>query len=63
MTEAIKFYSKEVYGQTLFYLASPDQARLWRELTNRKTISPVDMVKLTELTGIKFERVFEKVEA
>lgn len=59
MTASIKFYSKEVYGQTLFYLAGEDDRRMWHNISGKKTISKFDMASLTTLTGRQFERVFE----
>lgn len=58
----ITFYSKNVYGKMLYYLANPTEAFQWEALTGRKTITGDDMVNLSRLTGCTFERVFE-VEA
>lgn len=55
----IKFYSKDVYGKMLYYLANPEQAREWARLTGRKTITGDDMTTLNKLTGVEFQRVFE----
>lgn len=59
----IKYYSKEVYGKTMFYFADAEQALCWRILTNRKTITGSEMGHLAELTGVTFERVFGPEEA
>jgi hypothetical protein len=56
----LNYYSREVYGQTLFYLANDGSAALWRAITGRKTLSRYDMEQLTKLTGVEFTRVFEK---
>ncbi len=58
----IQYYSKEVYGNTLYYLADKDQAIQLRGLTGKKTISSIDMTLLTKLTGVTFERVFGPVK-
>lgn len=56
----INYYSKEVYGQTLFYLASQADANTWHRMTGRKTITSSDMAYMEVLTGVTFERVFDK---
>lgn len=55
----INYFTKEVYGATLYYLANPMQAQQFAWLTGRKTISETQMVQLTNLTGAEFVRVFE----
>lgn len=55
----ITYYTKDVYGKTLMYLANPIQAQQFTWLTGRKTISEADMVQLGNLTGAEFVRVFE----
>lgn len=57
--KTIQYYTKHVYGKELMYIADPDQANEWHNLTGSKTISPYLMTRLTNLTGVKFERVFE----
>jgi hypothetical protein len=54
----INFYSKEVYGNTLYYLANPFDARRFKQLTGKLTISENDMRVLEHLTGVTFTRVF-----
>lgn len=55
----INYYTKQVYGQTMLYLANHDAAIEWYNLTGRKTVTERDMRLLTNMTGVKFERVFE----
>lgn len=55
----INYYSKEVYGNTLYYLADKTQAWTWRNMTGKKTITSSEMAHLTSLTGVTFNRVFE----
>jgi len=55
----INYYTKEIYGKQLFYLAKPTDAIAWRTLTNKKTLDEKDMRMLTTLTGVTFNRVFE----
>lgn len=55
----INYYSQQVYGQTLYYLANIQARNNWRELTGKKTITTKDMERLTALTGVTFTRVFE----
>ena len=57
--KTIPFYSREVYGNTLYYLANEDDRRMWRNISGRKTITKLDMASLTTLSNVKFERVFE----
>lgn len=55
----IKYYSKDVYGTTLYYLANEADAKRWRILTGKKTITSTDMNQMNLLTGAEFIRVFE----
>lgn len=55
----INFYSKNVYGTMLYYLANRTEANKWYALTGKKTITGDDMTNLHILTGVDFERVFE----
>lgn len=56
----INYYTKNVYGNELIYLANPSQAQDWYVISGgKKTITEVDMRRLTNLTGIEFNRVFE----
>lgn len=55
----IKYYTKQVYGNTMFYVADPHQADLISYLTGKKTVTLQDLINLQELTGIGIERVFE----
>lgn len=61
----LEYYTKNVYGNELAYLADPAARILFRRMTDKLTISPSDMDALTDLTGVTFVRVFEpsKVEA
>lgn len=54
----IKYYSREVYGQTLYYLADDRAAMQWNSITGKKTITQAAMHVVTNLTGATFERVF-----
>lgn len=56
----LKYYSKEIYGQTMLYLATAADRNMWQRLTGKKTITTLDMTSLTALTGVRFERVFER---
>lgn len=55
----LQYCTRQVYGNTLYYLADKDQAIQFRGLTGKKTITSLDMTLLTKLTGVTFERVFE----
>lgn len=55
----INYYSKQVYGNTLLYLANADDAHNWYRVTGKKTIDGYSMEAFTSLTGIIFTRVFE----
>lgn len=55
----INYYSKDIYGQTMFYLATAEARTKWQLLSGKKTITKYDMIRLSELTGVEFERVFE----
>lgn len=56
--KCLQYYTKNVYGNEMLYLAKQSDRTLWLRLTGLKTITTVQMVVLTELTGIAFERVF-----
>lgn len=55
----INYYSKEVYGQTLYYLASKSERLMWQAVSGKKTITKTDMATMELLTGVTFNRVFE----
>jgi histone H3/H4 len=55
----LNYYTKHVYGQPMIYLADNKAQIAWHNLTGRKTITNEDMQRLTTLTGVTFERVFE----
>lgn len=55
----MNYYSKQAYGQTLYYLAKQSDRNNWRNLTGKKTITTHDMALLTALTGVTFARVAE----
>ena len=55
----LNYYTKEVYGQTMYYLAKPHDMHNWEMITGRKTITPALMDRMTSLTGVTFNRVFE----
>lgn len=55
----INYYTKEVYGKTLYYLANANDSHNWYRLTGKKTIDGYDMEALKSLTGVTFTRVFE----
>lgn len=55
----ITFYTKEVYGKQLIYLANKAETRHWHAITGKKTITGDDMTHLNLLTGATFIRVFE----
>jgi hypothetical protein len=52
----IKYYTKNVYGRDVMYLAEPKMAEALTKLTKLKTMSKEHMVALTEL-GFTFEEV------
>ena len=56
----INFYTKNVYGNDLFYIADPKQAENIRKLTKRKTIDQSDM-KALETLGVKFNQILPPV--
>jgi hypothetical protein len=60
-TMTINYYSKEVYGQTMFYLATAEARTKWQLLSGKKTITEYDMTRLSKLTGVEFVRVFEAI--
>lgn len=65
MEMTVKYYSKQVYGKTLFYLVTDNKeqdlpAICLLALIRAKTIQPREM-ELCEALGVTFERVFEPV--
>lgn len=56
---SIKYYTKNVWGNELIYVADPVQADLISYLTGKKTVTMQDLINIQELTGIGIERVFE----
>lgn len=61
--KTIKYYTKNVYGNELMYLADANDAHNWYRLTGKKTIDAYAMEALKSLAGVEFERVFEPVAA
>ena len=59
VTTTINYYSKDVFGQRLYYLADPAKAIHWQNISGKKTITQSEMAICTKLTGATFERVFE----
>lgn len=59
--KTIKYYTKNVYGREMIYLADEREALLWQAITGQKTIDQRQLTQLTSMTGVKFERVFEPV--
>lgn len=55
----IKYFTKNVYGNEMLYLASANDQHNWYRITGKKTIDGYAMEALTSLTGVTFERVFE----
>ena len=62
MNTTIKFYQKDVYGNTNTYVTDVQQARLITGLTGRKTLSERDMANLTALFGTVWEETFAPVK-
>lgn len=59
----LNFFTRTNYGNTAYYLADPDLARAWRELSGRKTLTPRDMQALRTLDPlIEFTQVFDPRE-
>lgn len=54
----ITFYRKNVYGNTLFYVADKQIAAALLKLTGSKTIRPQDFAALKDL-GFIFEEIAE----
>lgn len=54
----IKYYTKQVYGNTLMYLIDSKQARAILRLIGQKTISKFQIEQF-EILGVTFERTFE----
>lgn len=59
--KTINYYSKDVYGKTLYYFCSSSDAVSWYNLTGHKTISKSEMQQMELLTAITFERAFDPV--
>lgn len=60
----IQYYTKSVYGKELIYLAEATDRQDWFVISGGKaTITRVDMERLSSMTGVTFERVFEPVAA
>jgi hypothetical protein len=55
----ISYYSKDVYGTTLYYLADFYAAQQWKAISGKKTITEHDMDVLAMLTGATFERTYQ----
>lgn len=45
----IEFYRKQVYGNTMLYIANDEKASIVRGLTGTKTVSEGDLKRLKEL--------------
>lgn len=61
MPTIIKYYTKNVYGQTLEYVLDGTQAATLQRLTGKKTIDSTTRANIVALTEgkVQFERVFE----
>lgn len=59
----IEYYTKNVFGNELTYLANDDDAWRWKQLTGKKTLTATEMDNLNILTGCVFKRVFEASNA
>lgn len=56
----ITYYRKQVYGNTLLYIADKKQAKCFEKLTGRKSITANDIVNCLKLFApIKFAEVIE----
>lgn len=64
----IEYYTKQVYGNELIYLADPYIARCWYSLTRQRTISMREMELLRDMMNqaeedvtfdLELKRVFE----
>lgn len=65
MNEPLKlsYYTKNVYGNEMRYLADWEAANRWLRISGKKTIDNSDMIQLRALTGVEFVRVFEPQKA
>lgn len=59
MPTIIKYYTKNVYGQTLEYVLDGTQAAAIQRLTGKKTINSSIRADLVALANVTFERVLE----
>jgi hypothetical protein len=56
----LNYYSKNVYGNEMYYLANAEDANAWYQLTGKKTLTKADMQNLKTLdSSFEFVRVFE----
>jgi len=51
MKKVIEFYSKDVYGNRLEYVANKDDAKIIQQLTGKKTIDGRVRELIRDLTG------------
>lgn len=58
-TKTLKYYTRNVYGNDLIYLASEEDKDRFYKLTGNRTITKFQMNMLSALSGVEFERVFE----
>ena len=49
--KTIEFYSKDVYGNRLEYVANKADADIIRKLTGKKTITGIERELIRDLTG------------
>lgn len=59
--KVVEFYQKEVYGNTMLYIADPDIRRTLTRLTGKKTIDTGDIENLQTL-GLRFKQVMPPLE-
>lgn len=53
----IQYYRKNVYGNTQYYIADPETARLVTRLTGKKTIDADNMAVLDQLGFATFKEI------
>jgi hypothetical protein len=59
MKKTIEFFQKEVYGNSLEYIADKSDAKIISQLTGKKTITSVERELIRDLSGglIHFKQI------
>jgi hypothetical protein len=59
MKKTIEFFQKEVYGNSLEYIANESDAKIISQLTGKKTITSVERELIRDLSGglVNFKQI------